>query len=408
MCIVHSRKGSMEKPIQPLGQKRIDSILLPQPTRNQNERDGAYREDYNFDPSKYEPRPLWGTSTTDFIGSAINASDPVPEFVPSEPEPAATVKKFIKVDKLGKNHTVAIVQHNYHDYAEETEANYRHRSQKSRGGVAVPFPLKLHDMLEKAMNEGYGDIVSWQPHGRSFVVHKPQEFQDIVLPKYYKLTKLSSFQRQLNLYGFQRLTLGRDRGSYYHELFLRKKTFLARNMQRVQVKGTGVRARSNPDQEPNFWTMKWCESQANAVSSDDDSDASGVRFTTTRRMSMNNPMLQEQRSSPATSGMNSYSLPMDIQSQIQPIQRMEQPNMMVPSMGFNPTVPRDTALTEKKSFYGGGMSRDFEDEELVSSFGNHKFHYLDPFQPLSLDQIKNQKNSEVGRNDYAEIANLLS
>lgn len=74
-----------------------------------------------------------------------------------------------------------------------------------------------------------------------------------MLPRYFKLSKLASFQRQLNLYGFQRLTRGKDRGGYYHELFLKDREFIAHSIHRIKVKGTGVRARSNPDQEPDFW-----------------------------------------------------------------------------------------------------------------------------------------------------------
>lgn len=413
MCIPHSRKASAAKTMLSLDRKCLDSTLLPQPVRSHEEQDSDYNRDSNFDPSQYEPRPIWDNSTADFIVSSLLEPDPVIELVPSEPEAAVSVKKFIKVDKDGKNHTIAIVQHNYHDYSEENEADHRHRNQKSRGGVAIPFPLKLHDMLEKAMNEGYGDIVSWQPHGRSFVVHKPQEFQDIVLPKYYKLTKLSSFQRQLNLYGFQRLTTGRDRGSYYHEFFLRNKKFLARNMQRVQVKGTGVRARSNPDQEPNLWIMKWCEPQATAISSDDDSEGDGgVNCKRKRRMSMNAFLLQKQRSMnpPSTRAVSSFSVPTSIQGTIQPMRRISETetSTTISPMGFNRAVTKGSMVSKQQGPYSGGMIWNIEDEDLLSSFGNHMFHYLDPFQPLSLDQNRNQKNNEVGRNDYAEIANLLS
>jgi len=147
------------------------------------------------------------------------------------------------------------VEHNYHDYAHDVSTDF-HEEHPARGGVTTPFPLKLHEMLDGVVAEGLEHIVSWQPHGRCFVVHKPQEFVEL-LPKYFKLSKIASFQRQLNLYGFQRLTRGRDRGGYYHELFLRGKVFLSHNIQRVKVKGTGVRARSNPDQEPEFWSMSW-------------------------------------------------------------------------------------------------------------------------------------------------------
>ena len=52
------------------------------------------------------------------------------------------------------------------------------------------------------------------------------------MPKYFRQSKLTSFQRQLNLYGFSRITAGADRGGYYHELFLRNKVFLCQNMVR--------------------------------------------------------------------------------------------------------------------------------------------------------------------------------
>jgi hypothetical protein len=66
---------------------------------------------------------------------------------------------------------------------------------------------------------------------------------------------LTSFQRQLNLYGFCRLTRGKDAGGYYHELFLRRKTFLCKKMSRTKVKGTRFKAASSPEQEPDFYTM---------------------------------------------------------------------------------------------------------------------------------------------------------
>jgi hypothetical protein len=147
-----------------------------------------------------------------------------------------------------------IVMHNYHDHSDDIDDGSP--EPVARGGVTTPFPIKLHDMLDQIERDGYGDVISWQPHGRCFVVHKPKEFVDHIMPTYFKQSKFPSFQRQLNLYGFQRLTKGEDKGGYYHEMFLRNKIFLAHRINRMRVKGTGVRARSNPDMEPNFCSMQ--------------------------------------------------------------------------------------------------------------------------------------------------------
>lgn len=81
-----------------------------------------------------------------------------------------------------------------------------------RPGAANLFPAKLHLMLSNAEADRFDHIVSWQPHGRCFKVHQPTRFVEDVLPNWFQQTKLASFQRQLSLYGFSRLSTGPDRG----------------------------------------------------------------------------------------------------------------------------------------------------------------------------------------------------
>jgi len=124
-----------------------------------------------------------------------------------------------------------------------------------RGGVKVPFPKKLYSLLEENL---YEDVISWQPHGRSFLVHKPTEFVNDVMPRYFQQSKMTSFQRQLNLYGFTRLLAsGPDKGGYYHELFLRGKLNLCSHILRMRIKGPSRRATPDPNNEPRFYKMEF-------------------------------------------------------------------------------------------------------------------------------------------------------
>lgn len=154
-------------------------------------------------------------------------------------------------------------RHNYHDYGRVTENQLdRERPRDpenrklSRGGVHNPFPTVLHKMMTDSDRQNFSHLISWQPHGRAFLIHNSTEFVSSVLPRYFKHSKLSSFQRQLSLYGFVRLTQdGPDKGAYYHELFLRGKAFLCKRISRTRVKGTWVRTSSSPESEPKFLEM---------------------------------------------------------------------------------------------------------------------------------------------------------
>lgn len=121
---------------------------------------------------------------------------------------------------------------------------------KNTGGVTKPFPGKLLDVLERT---DLAEIIEWMSHGRAFLVKQPKTFASQVLPRYFKQTKYLSFTRQLNLWGFKRITRGKDMGAYYHELFLRGRPHLAMRMKRQKIKGTGMKLTPDPDREPNFY-----------------------------------------------------------------------------------------------------------------------------------------------------------
>lgn len=129
----------------------------------------------------------------------------------------------------------------------------------AKGGVTTPFPWKLHHMLDDMDAQDNKTIVCWQPHGRAFMVNKPKEFVEEIMPHYFNQTKYASFQRQLNLYGFSRLSHGRDKGAYYHKCFVRGERALCRGMVRQKIKGTKVRRSLSPEEEPDFYSSRYRE-----------------------------------------------------------------------------------------------------------------------------------------------------
>jgi hypothetical protein len=113
---------------------------------------------------------------------------------------------------------------------------HRDGSRRMRGGVIEPFPEKLHRLLCEVEAAGRSDVISFVANGRAFAIHKPDKFFKEIVPLYFRQSRLSSFKRQLNLYGFELINTGPARGGYYHELFVKDAPEMCRRMRRVAVK----------------------------------------------------------------------------------------------------------------------------------------------------------------------------
>lgn len=124
------------------------------------------------------------------------------------------------------------------------------------------FPMKLHRLLVELTKSQIGqDIASFAPDGKSFAIHNATRFENEILPVYFpRMKHLASFQRQLNLYDFQRVSVrlgggkpeqhdgggsnkkcSNAKGSYYlHNLFVRDRPELCMGMRRIKTKSSAA------------------------------------------------------------------------------------------------------------------------------------------------------------------------
>ena len=111
------------------------------------------------------------------------------------------------------------------------------------GGNNAPlFPWKLHEMLQACAEKNKEGIASWVSNGNAFRVHDISIFVEEILPLFFNQTKYKSFQRQLNLWGFQRIHNGPERGAYHHKYFKREQPELCSRLSRQKSKKSSASA----------------------------------------------------------------------------------------------------------------------------------------------------------------------
>ena len=108
-------------------------------------------------------------------------------------------------------HIHNIMTNMYHDFSRVDLSELNHHSKRKM------FPTLLHEFVSDHQNS---HIITWLPHGRSFVLLKRDKFASHKSKSYFKLTKVKSFIRQLNGWGFHRVNKGVEKGAYYHEVRL--------------------------------------------------------------------------------------------------------------------------------------------------------------------------------------------
>jgi len=131
------------------------------------------------------------------------------------------------------------------DEEDSQKANPSQSLKSSRLSTATrgTFPERL---LKTLNDTSLSDIVTWLPHGRSFVIIRPDVLTEKVLPKYFPpvdargSTKYPSFTRKLNRWGFRQQTRGPDTGAFHHPLFRRDQPELCLEMECQRSRDRGA------------------------------------------------------------------------------------------------------------------------------------------------------------------------
>jgi hypothetical protein len=109
---------------------------------------------------------------------------------------------------------------------------------------------KLHRLLREAEAAGRADVISFVTTD-AFRIHKPDVFFTEMVPRYFRHSRLSSFKRQLNLYGFVLMAKGIAQGGYRHELFRKDEPALCRKIRRVAIKQAQQRSTTTASPPPD-------------------------------------------------------------------------------------------------------------------------------------------------------------
>jgi len=126
-----------------------------------------------------------------------------------------------------------------------------HYPRTGKRGVPQQFPRRLYEMLQSeskliAASTDHPKIIFWSESGKAFRIADVAEFSASILPKYFRTKKFSSFQRNLNLYGFAKVRRGPETDMYAHPAFVRDQADSLSELRKLSSTSSSRRAREVP------------------------------------------------------------------------------------------------------------------------------------------------------------------
>ncbi|XP_021977447.1 heat stress transcription factor A-8 isoform X2 [Helianthus annuus] len=119
------------------------------------------------------------------------------------------------------------------------------KSTEAGGSSIAPFLLKCYEMVDDPLTDY---LISWSRTGDSFIVWNEAEFTSELLPKYFKHSNYSSFQRQLNIYGFRKTDT--DRWEFANDCFIKDQKHLLKSINRKKAMIVTSQQKVTPQKSP--------------------------------------------------------------------------------------------------------------------------------------------------------------
>ncbi|XP_049879043.1 heat shock factor protein isoform X4 [Pectinophora gossypiella] len=106
--------------------------------------------------------------------------------------------------------------------------------------IGATVPAFLGKLWKLVNDSETNNLISWSPGGKTFVIKNQADFARELLPLYYKHNNMASFIRQLNMYGFHKITSVENGGLRYekdeiefsHPCFMRGHAYLLEHIKR--------------------------------------------------------------------------------------------------------------------------------------------------------------------------------
>jgi len=116
-----------------------------------------------------------------------------------------------KISKTSSNNTIFVPVKHENELPDHA-VTLKSSSSSNNSSSASTTSTKVQRFVQKLWNivNAGSALVGWNASGTRIVVHKPKQFAEQILPRYFNTCNLSSFTRQLHFYGFKK-TLGRKR-----------------------------------------------------------------------------------------------------------------------------------------------------------------------------------------------------